>query len=283
MEQDANAKRLALAGAVAGVYGAHPDVVAMVLCGSVARGWADAWSDVELLVCWSSIAPADERARLARAAGGTSRQSWPIDPELGVIEEPFVRDGIKVDLLHVASASIDAVLEAVTVGADPSPRKHVLVAAIRDGVALAGKNRLDAWQARAAVYPLALRVAVIEQNLIFGPHWWLEMLAARGDLLPLSDLLARIGRAVLGIVHALNDTYALSNDGKWSLRMAASLPLAPDDFPGRLARMLSAPAIPAVAEATALIDETIGLVARHCPEVDVGPVRARVARPRAEG
>ncbi len=50
---EASLWRRALAERIALVYASNPEVAAILLSGSVARGWADHYSDIELGIYWS--------------------------------------------------------------------------------------------------------------------------------------------------------------------------------------------------------------------------------------
>jgi hypothetical protein len=69
----ASETRLAQARAVARVYAAYPDVDAVIVGGSVARGWADRWSDVELGIIWTTLPGERALEDLAGRAGGERR------------------------------------------------------------------------------------------------------------------------------------------------------------------------------------------------------------------
>ncbi|MBA2469531.1 MAG: hypothetical protein H0V37_09020, partial [Chloroflexia bacterium] len=220
VERQRNADLRNIAREIAATYGEHPGVRAVLLCGSVSRGWADRWSDIELTVCWEATPSLDVRAELAASVGADGRRVYPLGADARTHEEEFTHHGEKSDLAHMEITAIAAILNEVTVDGDPSPRKHAFVASLRDAIALAADDLLPEWQRQAAVYPVELQRTMIGSNLIFGPHWWLEMLAERNDLLPLYDILCRIERALLGIVSALNATYLSSDAFKWSARQA---------------------------------------------------------------
>jgi predicted nucleotidyltransferase len=268
----------AVAREVAGHYAAISGVSAVLLCGSVARGWADGWSDIELLVCGDAVPSLEVREQLARALGATGRRVFPSDEGA---EEELAIGGVKVDLAFMTMAAVRGIIEDVTVRADPSPRKHAMVAGIRDAVVLQGGPEVGRWRMQAGIYPEALRIELIRRNLVFGPQWWLEMLAARDDVLALHVLLGRVGQALVSIALALNRTYAVSDSGKWAMRQATGLAVAPDGFAERLRQMLLAEPRVAVAKAGELIAEMLDLVREHAPEVAVDQVARRVASKRA--
>lgn len=270
-----------IAQEIASHYADHPGVWAVLLGGSVARGWADRWSDIELTVCWEAMPSQDVRTDLAAIIGGEGRRAYPVDPDIRTHEEEFTYHREKIDLAHMETAAIAAILDEVTVQCDPSLRKQACVAGLRDAIAFAGDELPQAWQLRAAIYPDELRRTMIERNLVFGPHWWLEMLAERNDLLPLYDILCRIERALMGIVAALNATYLAGDAFKWSARQAAGFPIAPADFAGRLQLVLRAPPVDAVRVAGALIAEIFELIGEHAPEVAIDGALARFSSLRA--
>jgi hypothetical protein len=107
------------------------------------------------------------------------------------------------------------------------------------------------------------------------------MLAARDDLLLLSDIICRVVRSILGVLCGLNRVYPPSADFKWALRLAPTLPIAPANFPGRLRHILRGDPALAVADAQRLIDETLSLVEMRLPGFDVEPIRARVSGTRS--
>lgn len=79
----------AVAKEMAGHYGPCPGVRAVLLGGSVSRGWADRWSDIELVVCWETMPSPDAMSSLATSLGVAGRRVFPFDPESRTHEEEF--------------------------------------------------------------------------------------------------------------------------------------------------------------------------------------------------
>src|SRR5947209_2177409 len=72
--------RLALAQHVAGAYAANPNVAAVIIGGSVARGHSDRYSDIEVGVFWRQPPTDEERRSAAEATGGEVHRLYPYDP-----------------------------------------------------------------------------------------------------------------------------------------------------------------------------------------------------------
>lgn len=271
-------RRRALGQRIGSAYASTAGVNAVIVGGSVSRGHADRWSDVELGVFWSEIPPASFRASLAASARLRNWRAFEGTTSIGAIEEDADADSITVDLVHMDAVTVERVLHDVMKRADPALDKQVLIAALRDGIPVHGKGLLNRWRALTDSYPEDVRLAMVTSNLVFGPHTWLEMLADRQDLLALHEVLCRIERAILGILLGVNAVYAPSAGPKWTRKLIERLAIALQDLARRMDRILTADAIDAVQNAGHLIDETLTLVERHLPDVDTERVRSRIVR-----
>lgn len=270
-------RRLSIAQRIGGTYAAAPDAMAILVGGSVARGYADRWSDLEIGVFWRIVPPEHSRADLAVLAGLSDWRSYPNPSPVGALEEDGIRDGIKVDLIHLDCASVENTITAVVGHGDPALEHQVLLGTLQDGLPLEGHSLLASWKARIATYPEKLRIATIQDNLIFGPHAWLEMLAERNDFLILHDLLCRIGRSIVNIMLGINGIYARSPALKWVQQTIAACTIAPANVAHRLDTLLRTDPRTAVATARLLIEETLTLIDQHIPGVDTTPVRQRIS------
>ena len=99
------------------------------------------------------------------------------------------------------------------------------------------------WKARLAQYPQALRDRLLAQNLRLLRYWrddyHYESKVARGDLVFLAGLAARLVHATLQVVFALNRRW-FPGDG-WNLALAAGLPVQPPDMAARITAILTPP------------------------------------------
>ncbi len=275
----ASEHRLSRAREIAQVYTARDDVAAVLVVGSVARGWADPWSDLELLVCWTRVPAELHLEKLANPAGATLGRVYPGEPASDALDEEWQVGELKVDILHRSVADIERTIGNVLEGHATDWGLQAVVAAIWSGIVLHGDAVVEAWRARAG-YPDGLARAMVETHLTFGPHAWLEMLAGREDALYLYTLCCEVERRIVGVLLGLNRTYPPAGDTKWAMRVAGELGIAPPDLPDRLLAVFRSEPREGVRGLARLIDETIALAERHMPEVDTGPVRARVAERR---
>ena len=173
--------------------------------GSVARGCADEYSDLEIGVFWDA-APSDEDRRDAvRRMGG---EVWKFDPSggdrasehiglsgatvgtapvssTGQALRPFdgaqdrqaqderssrrYRGTAMVSPVHMTVDTAEKWIGALIDDLDTDPQKYELAAAVRYGEPLYGHDLLRRWQEKAASFPDRLAVKLVQQNLWLGP------------------------------------------------------------------------------------------------------------------
>jgi hypothetical protein len=282
--------RLALGERLAQAYANHPSVVAVIAGGSVARGHADRFSDLEVGVIWAEAPTKSERAAAIDAAGGDLVRLYPA--EEGELDGPIWSDawkigrlddvpltGIEVDMHHFVEETVDSVLQAVLVDFDPDPLKLSFVGFLFHGIPLHGSDRVQSWQERAATYPDELRVAVVRAHAQIEGLWRLDAYCARGNPVAGYAALASAHEELLQTLLGLNRVYF---SGFKSLEaVTAELDLAPTDLLERI--RASYPLRPGASKEglTQLVEETYDLIEEHLPEIDVERLRSflRYERP----
>ena len=271
------ARRLAIAERAASVYVSNPKVAAVLVAGSVARGLADAYSDIELDVYWSSPPTDDERVSAVEGAGWERVYAESDDNEW---DDGYSIDGIKVDTSGFLTSTIDGYLTAALDRSEVEPEFQVRITALLHGWVLYGQTVIDAWRSRCAVYPSGLAKAMIDVALDLRPRERLEMLAARDDVFLLHRDLVDNVQGVLDALFGLNRVYAPHPFHKWLDWEATLLPRAPVDPVGRIRRLLVAPPAVAIDVLTCLIEETSDLVEQELPAYDVEAARTTFASRR---
>jgi hypothetical protein len=279
-KQNEVARRRALAEQVAPSYAANPKVAGVLLAGSVARGIADQFSDIEIDVFWH--APPTEADRLAPI----ERAGW--KPLYSVADQNewadgFYIGGVKVDTSQFLVSTIERWLDDVVERANTEPEYQVRITAIQHGRPLHGAELIERWRAQTAAYPEALAHAMIAQHLEFRPRYLLEMLAARDDVLVLHRDLVDAEQRILDVLMGLNRRYAPHPYHKWLDWEIGQLRLAPPDLNRRLRQVLRAEPRAAVGELHKLIEETFTLVEQHLPAFDTRAARAVFEEQRVVG
>jgi hypothetical protein len=264
-------KRRALAEIVAPAYAENPKVAGVLLAGSVARGIADQFSDIEIDIFWHAP-PTDEDRRAPIERAGWQPIYRHVDENEWAVG--FLIAGVKVDTSQFLVSTLDRWLDDAIVRADTEPEYQVRITAIQHGQPLYGAEMIERWRAKIAEYPAALAHAMVAQYISFRPRYLLEMLAARDDVLLLHQDLLASEQLILSVLMGINRVYAPHPYHKWLDWEIRQLKIAPPDLNRRLRQILRVEPRMAVDQLHQLIEETFALVERHLPGFDTGAARA---------
>lgn len=275
MLSDALAWRRVLAGRVAAAYAADPNAVAVLIAGSVGRGCADRWSDIEIDVYYHRPPTRAEREAAVARAGARLLELDADDEEWA---ELMSIGGCDVATSTFLVATLEGYIRQVVEHGAIAPLAQVRLAALFSAQPVKGQALIAAWRAQAA-YPDALSEAMLRAGLDFGRFWRsAAMLAERDDRLALMQVLVETGQRLVWVLFGLNRCYLPTPDGlKWLDLSLAAMPLQPRDCAARLRQTLAAPPTAAVREMAALIDELLALIAAHRPDFDLQPYRRAAA------
>lgn len=279
---EASQWRLAIARQIVPSYAANPRVAAVLVSGSTARGHADRYSDIEMLVFWH-VPPTDEERRAAiEQVGGDLHYLYPYDPAEEVWEDDFTMgrlapdqpgSGILVELGHYTMDFMPRLLDQVLVQYDPDEAKQNCIAGLLDGRALYEQEAvIQRWQARASAYPDALAAAVVKRHAQIDHFWRWEMFLHRNqNLTLLYQSFSQIQQHMLHVLLGLNRAYYFGF--KWLDVLVDRLPIAPADLANRLRRPYQTEPAEGVQVVAALVEDTYDLIEQHLPGVDVERLR----------
>jgi hypothetical protein len=269
---EASRWRLAIAQRVASAYTTNPKVRAVLVGGSVARGWADPYSDLEMGLFWDPLPTPAELTAAREQSRGTEGKLAAFDAERqDVWPEEYAVGGLPLDLRHMLVARMGEVLTAVQDQGDLSMERQMIIAAVQHGVPLQGAPLIESWQARAALYPDSLARAMIARHASLPAWSYVPMLVERGDLPLVYTAFQQATWRVLGMLLGLNRLY---HPGMKRVdRHVAALEVAPPDLSGRLKQMFRSEPLVGAHLMRELIEETFALVELHAPEVDIREAR----------
>lgn len=276
---DETAALRALALRVADEIARDERVQTILLTGSVARGEADAASDVDLMVGVSELPSPAEQEAAKQAALDSGGGIYGHDPEQGLTLYRFV-EGVKVDVGLGRTADVEARVAALATEPDPAdPIGPVVVTGILEGEALRGEERIADWKALLATPPEGYAEALVRHNLRFPPRALLaEMGVARGDLSLVAELLPGAAGRAQNVLFGLNGRWP-TGKLKGLRRSVASLAIAPADAPARFDALWTAPPAEAIRVWDGLAAEILALVDAHMPAVSTREARERMAIP----
>jgi hypothetical protein len=223
-----------LAGRIADAF--PPEVVEVVLTGSVSRETDDAVSDIELLVVTEEEVPLEACFAHAAAAGLTDLDTW--GPQGKPTSRVFgYRERVPIELIWWSRAYAQESVDRLLAG-EASSAADALV----HGVALRTEGLLARWQKRLAVYPEELATRRIEEAALtwggFAPEGLLTLIRPRERLALVERMLDDASRVVT-IVYALNRVWQPTH--KRLASRTAALPVKPERLAERIEAALTEP------------------------------------------
>lgn len=279
---EASLWRHALAQKIALHSTANPKVKAVAIQGSVAQGYADRFSDLDLAVFWTDPPTKEERRQVSAQVGGSHWHSFPPDHGGTSWSEHFDVGGVSIDVRHLTLGMMEGILAAVLSHADPSLPKQQRIAALLLALPLANPTLITHWQQQAAAYPHDLAVAMVRKHLHIRPAWEQEQLAERNEVLVLYDSFCMVQKHLLLALLGLNRLYY--SGWRWLDRLMDEMQVTPPQLSSRFKQLfaiLSIDPLASVYQLHELIEETFVLVETHLPAVDTRQARARFRERRA--
>jgi len=273
--------RLEVARFVAPVIAQNPKVQAIVLGGSASRGSADSYSDIEIGVFWAEAPTEADRLAPIEPAGGIFWELDPYNSEEHTWMEEWGLGGVKMDMRNLTVEEFENTLRDVLDHADVTPFKQMRISAIQHAIPLYNAELLERWQAKIAVYPRALALAMVQQHVRLDSWcWWVEMLAKRDDFTLVYFALSEATEKLLSILMGLNGIYYPGL--KWMYRLIAELTRAPQNLGERIREVFKADPLSAMAILRDLMLETYALINAHMPEVDTTEARLEFLKQRPQ-
>ncbi len=275
MDTDHTTWRLGVARRLAAKISAFRGVQAVVVAGSVARGYADAYSDLEMPCFWETLPSDDTRHAIAAALGAEFLYGYD-GPSL---EDQLLVSGFQVDMWHNTVAVEEATIDGVLHGYRTDLGDSNFMDTIRACIPLYGEDIIRGWKERAQAYPDELALRAIRERLPAFQTSQLALAGQRDNPTEFYAGLSQLQQAIFLVLLALNQTYFPTF--KWMYRVLESLAIQPKDTAQRLRCAFAVPYPEAVANMACLLDETLALVEQRFPQLDTAWARRRLAYTRA--
>ncbi len=235
---------------------------AMAIGGSVSRGKADAYSDLQLLCFWDMFPDMDTRNSFV-AAIGADRMSE-IDEDNN--EDTLVIGDIQVDVTHNGVDYYDALISDTWEFHLADYQTLGFLDTISHAYILFGEEILGDWKEKAAEYPRELAVNVIYDNLQELTNGNIELFIQRDNPTEFYARIIDIQHRLFNILSAINDSY--SGGYKWMYAELEEMSLVPVNIVGRFKAMFEGSRLDVVEDLYSIVFEVLYLVNHSFPEMD---------------
>ena len=273
-----------MAEKIAPIYAENPKVDAVLLGGSVSRGWQDQFSDIELLIFWNRDPSEGDRKKPIGKLKGAILDFHPYEEEEW--SETYLTEGIKLEISSFLTTTMQRYINRTIQELAVDPDTQCIAAAIQYGEALSGKMVIKEMKQQLENYPDDLRKAMIVENLDFGSRWQnREALLFRKDWLMLYRVFADVETKIMSILFGLNRQYLIHPGFKWQRQTLEGMPIKPENMAARMEAVFLGKPQEAVKELEMIIREVFELIARELPALELENAKKQTerVRPRHEG
>lgn len=251
---------------IAALYKENQKVEAVLLGGSVARGWNDQFSDIELFVLWSEAPSDSDRQAVIHATNGSIIDFHPYEDEEW--SESYISDSVKLEISSFLTATMSRVIKAVTQKFDTDLDKQCLVATIQACVPLEGELIVKNLKGHVQDYPDALREAMIQKNIDLGNRWNnREALLNREDWHMLYKVMVGVQTNIMGILFGLNRLYVHHPAFKWQKHTIGMMKIIPYHANERMENIFLHHPKDGIAELEAIIEDVYQLIHLEVPNI----------------
>ncbi|MGM9919782.1 MAG: hypothetical protein ACI33O_00945 [Bhargavaea sp.] len=268
--------RLDAARALAEKLKGKAGIRAIIAGGSAARGYADVYSDLELIAYWDRVPGTEEKRAIAGELGAVHRY-----PEIDHGHESALEiEGFPVDLWHKSITEEEDVLDRVMKDLSTDLGDNNVVDTVRTGIPLYGEELVQGWQKRTEPYPDELARRFLDEYL---PHFHLRQVqfaAHRNNPAAFYNILSNIHSSLFIVLLALNGSYFPTY--KWMFKRLHELPAKPENLEWRLREMYREAPTDAADRLREVLGETLELVEAQYPDLDIGFARYGVDQPLPE-
>jgi hypothetical protein len=256
-----------LADRLAALAVEHTGPRAILLTGSVARGDADEYSDVDLILYHDALPDEAGRESIRTGIGGEDRQVLGAE-ETGLVEQ-YVVEATYCQLAHVTIEGWEGELAKAVAGEESELPLGKMVSGLFEGEALYGGELIDAWRAQA-VYSDALKRTLVERHWTFFPLWFFERsFPPRDAPIFTREELVKAAYALLDVLAAVNGVWFSRFQLKRTRDATEKLAIKPERLFERLVVLVSGELAAAVLELESLVGETQAIVAEHVPDARI--------------
>ncbi|MCB0724737.1 MAG: nucleotidyltransferase domain-containing protein [Ignavibacteriae bacterium] len=261
-------QRMELARQNAGELMDDPNVIAMLVTGSVAKGIADDNSDIDTIVLYEKPLDQNDFDRIKEDAVSSGGGLYGEDINSGITVYKFV-DGIRYDYGHTFIEPWEKELNEYLSEPDINNAEfQIMLSGFVDGAPIKG----DEWAEEKRrhfieSYPDKYAEDLVKKNLAFHPKWVLvKMGLERNDTLFLYETFLDIEKRIFGILCGINRLY---HPGKFKSAdfTIDKMKIKPENLYKRFTDVFHSGEEEAIEILSGLIMETLDIVDKYMPGI----------------
>lgn len=254
---------------------AYGNIEAIVIGGSVARDYADEYSDLEIIIFWDNLPNDTTRHRIVDDLQGrfVFRYDGPAR------EDQLIIDGLQVDLWHISVSHQESIIDRVLNHYQADLGSLNAMDTVRNCIPLFGEKLVEGWKIQATQYPQQLTETIISEHTISFRVDYLTQFNIRKDPTGFYNQLSFLQQEAFLVLLALNQMYFPTF--KWLYESLENMQLKPVNTAERFRIAYEVAYDSAVSDTRQVLEETIQLVEDQLPDYDSESIRRRLSYVRS--
>jgi hypothetical protein len=249
-------------------------VKAIVIGGSVGRGYADEYSDLEILIFWDKYP--DENTRKLIVKKLNAEYFYPYNYEGR--EDNVIVNGFRIDLWHLTSKQEEQVIKSITEDFEIDFGSSNAMDTIRTCIPLFGEEIIYIWKNRAKEYPNEIAIKNIKESLQGIDSTQAELYLERQNSTLIYEHISNLQKSIFLIFLALNKQYFPTF--KWMYKSFEVLKIKPENIEQRFRDIFTYPPRKAYENTLEIMMETLDIINEIYPEIDTNVVLGKLKSAR---
>ncbi|WP_017415889.1 nucleotidyltransferase domain-containing protein [Clostridium tunisiense] len=247
---------------------------AIIVGGSVARGYADEYSDIEIPIFWEELP--NEKLRKLIVKELNAEFFYPYNHEAR--EDNIIVNELRIDLWHITLEQEEQVIKSVIEDFEIDFGSSNAIDTIRTCIPIFGEEIISSWKTKAKEYPKQIAISSINKALQSIDSTQVELLIQRENSTLLFEHIANLQKNIFIILLALNKEYFPTF--KWMYKSLEGFKIKPDNVEQRFRDVFNYSIKEAYENTLAILFETIDMINNIYPEVNTNIVLSKLKSAR---
>jgi predicted nucleotidyltransferase len=248
------------------------DIRAMAIGGSVARGYADEYSDLEILIFWEILPSEDTRKLIIKELGAEFFR--PYNHESG--EDNLTIKGFRIDLWHISLQAEEEIIKTVMNDFKIDFGSSNAIDTIRACIPLYGEDIINIWKTKVTEYPKEIMVQSIKEVLETIDISQIDLYLYRNNMTILYEQIINLQKKIFLILLALNKEFFPTY--KWMYKAFKNFIIKPKNIEQRFINAFESSPKEALKDTIKILKETLDIVNKLYPEIDTNILSIKCTR-----
>lgn len=250
-------------------------IKSIIVGGSVSRGFADEYSDLEIPIFWDKLPDEDTRKLIVKELN--AEYFYPYNYESR--EDNVIINGFRIDLWHLSLEQEEEVIKSVTKDFEIDFGSSNAMDTLRSCIPIFGEELIYPWKNKAKEYPREIALKTINEALQSIDSTQVELYLRRENSTLLFEHIANLQKNIFLMLLALNNEYFPTF--KWMYKSLGNFKIKPKDIEQRFRDVFTFQPKEAFENTLTILFETFDLINKIYPEINTNIALSKLKSARA--